>query len=265
MSDYKKLFFFDIDGTIRADDESSCIPESAICSIKKLRENGHKVFINTGRTASNVGENIRSIGFDGYIFGCGTEVFLGETRIYRKSFDPEFCMKLSEEIRLCDASPVYERSDILLTDSKARVIPAMQELLVQCIKGGASAIDINEAADTSYDKFVIWYDEQTDMSRFRSLIEGKFVYIDRGHGFAEMIPAECSKADGMEKILRELGAKAEDTVAFGDSLNDAEMLSFAGTGIAMGGAEALYPYADYITKKLNDDGIAFALKENGWI
>ena len=264
MSECKKLFFFDIDGTIRAD-ETGYIPESTIHSIKKLRENGHKVFINTGRTASNVGEDIRSIGFDGYVFGCGTEVFLNGARIYRKSFDPVFCMKLAKEICLCGASPVYERSDVLLTDGNARVIPAMQELLTQCIKGGASVVDINSAPDTSYDKFVIWYDEQTDMNRFRRLIEGKFAYIDRGYGFAEMIPAECSKAYGMEKILCELGASSDDAVAFGDSLNDAEMLSFAGVGIAMGGAEALYPYADCVTKELNDNGIEFALKKNGWI
>lgn len=264
MSGYKKLFFFDIDGTIRAD-ETGYIPESTVYSIKKLRENGHKVFINTGRTASNVGEDIRSIGFDGYVFGCGTEVFLGEKRIYRKSFDPSLCMKLAEDIRLCGASPVYERSDILLTDRKTRVIPEMQELLTQCIMGGAVVADINSVSDTSYDKFVVWYDERTDMERFFRLIEKKFDYIDRGYGFAEMIPSECSKADGMKKILYELGAAAEDTVAFGDSLNDAEMLEFAGTGIAMGGAKSLYSYADYITKELNEDGIAWALNENGWI
>lgn len=260
----KRLFFFDIDGTIKAE-EDGYIPESAIVSIQKLRENGHRVFINTGRTSMYVRDEIRSIGFDGYVFGCGTEVVLGDERIYRRRSDAELCRVLAKAVRSCGAAPVYERSDAMFIDSKARIIPGMQALLEQFERDSVHAQDMNEDKSFCFDKFVIWYDEKTDMSRFRRIIDGIFKYVDRGYGFAEMVPEGCSKASGMEKILDKTGMKREDTVAFGDSLNDCEMLRFAGLGIAMGGANALYPYADYVTKELKKNGIAFALKQNGFI
>ena len=44
----RKLIFFDIDGTIIPED-TGVIPESTKEAIKKAKENGHLVFINTGR------------------------------------------------------------------------------------------------------------------------------------------------------------------------------------------------------------------------
>ena len=61
-------------------------------------------------------------------------------------------------------------------------------------------------------------------------------------------------------IRKELRTPAKDIIAIGDSLNDADMLKAAGIGIAMGGAELLYPYADFITGELKKDGLANALK-----
>lgn len=260
----KKLFFFDIDGTIKAEDDG-VIPESAISSIHALRENGHLVFINTGRASVYVGDEIRSIGFDGYVFGCGTEVFLDGRRIFREEPDKKVCQMLAEEVLKCRVSPVYERSDAMFYDSRACSNEGLYFLMSQFERDGVAAKDMKDIKDFSYDKFVIWYDEKSDLERFRSLIKSTFKFVDRGDGFAEMVPFGCSKAVGMEKILAATDMNREDTVAFGDSLNDSEMLEFAGLGIAMGGAESLYPYADYITKPLKEDGIAYALKEKGFI
>lgn len=260
----KKLFFFDIDGTIKAE-EDGVIPESAIESIHALRKNGHKVFINTGRTSMYVRDEIRSIGFDGYVFGCGTEVILEGRTLFRTLPDSETCRILAEEVRKCGAYPVYERSDAMFYDSRSCSNEGLQMLMGQFERDGVTALDMNCSEDFSFDKFVIWYDNNTDLDRFHKLIEGKFRFVDRGHGFAEMVPLGCSKAVGMEKILIAENCRREDTIAFGDSLNDSEMLEFAGLGIAMGGAESLYPYADYITKPLKEDGIAHALKEKRFI
>lgn len=255
-----KLIFFDIDGTLRAE-EDGYLPQSTIDAIAAARKNGHKVFINTGRTAMNVREDIRFMGFDGYIFGCGTEILYEGRTLFRKPIDTARCRRMAEAVRACDAAPLYERSDALFLDSKARVVPWMQDLLDLYDRQGLPVQDLQESNNFSYDKFVIWYDAQTDMEGFRRLIQGHYTYIDRGYGFAELPPAGCSKATGMDFVLRELGGSPEDTIAIGDSLNDLEMLKAAHIGIAMGNGEKLHPYADIITKDLRDDGVAFALKQ----
>ena len=72
----KKIAFFDIDGTLTSELDGS-IPESAVYAIRKSRENGNLMFINTGRCFQNVEERFRNIGFDGYICGCGTNIYCG--------------------------------------------------------------------------------------------------------------------------------------------------------------------------------------------
>ena len=58
----RKLVFFDIDGTL-VDGPTHQIPQSAVEAIRKLRENGHLAFINTGRTLVSIEPRIREIGF----------------------------------------------------------------------------------------------------------------------------------------------------------------------------------------------------------
>lgn len=57
--------FFDIDGTILSEITHE-IPESALVALRKAQENGHKTFINTGRTICSVPPMIKRIPFDGF-------------------------------------------------------------------------------------------------------------------------------------------------------------------------------------------------------
>ena len=70
----QKIIFFDIDGTILPENGMP-IPESTKEAIKKARANGHLTFINSGRTSVNINPNIRELGFDGYLCGCGTYIY----------------------------------------------------------------------------------------------------------------------------------------------------------------------------------------------
>jgi hydroxymethylpyrimidine pyrophosphatase-like HAD family hydrolase len=69
----RKIVFFDIDGTIW--NVHNEIPESTAEAIKRLRENGNLVFINTGRTRGYLRRpNLFALGFDGIISGAGTMI-----------------------------------------------------------------------------------------------------------------------------------------------------------------------------------------------
>ena len=67
----KKALFFDIDGTLLTDG-TKILPESAELALKKAREAGHMVFINTGRSRILMQELEGRIEVDGYLCGCGT-------------------------------------------------------------------------------------------------------------------------------------------------------------------------------------------------
>ncbi|KJE26553.1 haloacid dehalogenase-like hydrolase family protein [Geobacillus kaustophilus] len=63
-------------------------------------------------------------------------------------------------------------------------------------------------------------------------------------------------------MIEKLGIDKKDVYAFGDGLNDIEMLSFVGTGVAMGNAhEEVKRVADFVTKPVDKEGIWYGLKQ----
>ena len=93
-----------------------------------------------------------------------------------------------------------------------------------------------------------------------------YTAIDRGKGGWEIIPAGYSKASGIDRICRELGATTEECFAFGDSRNDLSMLLHVKYSIAMGNAtDDVKAQCFHVTERPENDGIAVAMKHFGLI
>ena len=80
----------------------------------------------------------------------------------------------------------------------------------------------------------------------------------------DVIPAGGSKAKGIEAVLKHIGRSKDEVVAFGDGLNDVEMLSYVGLGIAMGNAnDEVKSYANHVTSSVDEKGIRRGLEHAG--
>lgn len=78
-----------------------------------------------------------------------------------------------------------------------------------------------------------------------------------GAPFVEVMAEGVTKATGLARLCEHLGIERADVVAFGDALNDVEMLHWAGHGVAMANAEdAVKDAADETTTSNDDDGVA---------
>ena len=74
--------------------------------------------------------------------------------------------------------------------------------------------------------------------------------------FADIIPADGGKAEGMARMLARFGLRMDQCIAFGDGGNDMGMLRAAGIGVAMGNAApAVQAAADYVTAPVEEGGI----------
>lgn len=72
----------------------------------------------------------------------------------------------------------------------------------------------------------------------------------------DVLPPGGSKAEGIKSMLQSLEVPEKDAVAFGDGLNDIEMLEYVGCGVAMGnGVEEAKQAADFVTASVEEDGI----------
>ncbi|SDB52591.1 hypothetical protein SAMN02910317_02721 [Ruminococcaceae bacterium FB2012] len=259
-----KIMFFDIDGTLIPELPGAKVPQSTLRALKLAREAGNLLFVNTGRPAVNVGEDVRSLGFDGYIFGCGTHIEAGGRELFYKTVDKPLCLSTAALLRECNAVPMFERRDGVFFDFSMRSMPMIDGIRASFAAEGKNVDRSAADADFSFDKFIICYDAESDISRLRPILERDFSWIHRGEGFAEIVPLGCSKATGIEAVLSRYGLDRRDAYAVGDSLNDLPMFSAVGTSIAMGNGRDLIPHADYVTADILDDGIFKAMERFGF-
>lgn len=83
---------------------------------------------------------------------------------------------------------------------------------------------------------------------------------------ADIIEKKNSKANGLRILCQYFHTTMEEAYAFGDSMNDYEIVQAVGTGIAMGNADPrLKEVADYVAPHIREDGIYRACVDLGLI
>ena len=87
---------------------------------------------------------------------------------------------------------------------------------------------------------------------------GERIYQATSWGaFVEMVHPTVNKAKALERVSEHYGIAREEVMAIGDGVNDIEMISWAGTGVAMGNAkEIVKASADIIAPSNTEDGAA---------
>lgn len=262
----QKLLFFDIDGTLITEGTGR-IPESAKEAIKKAKKEGHLLFINTGRTRTSLPQKVTSLGFDGYVCGCGTNIYLGDKELLSVKLSNELCTQVAQTVRKYKVPVFYEASDAIYFDyqlpDEDGWIKGAQEIF------GLKGRDIEEVIQGSekvYDKLLAVLKPSRENRELKEYLSRYFLCIDRGHDIYEVIQKDYSKATGIFFLCDYLGKSIEDCYVFGDSENDRSMLEAVPNSIAMGnGEEAIKNCCSFVTRDIEDDGIYAAMEHFGLI
>ena len=256
----KKIIFFDIDGTLIVEDKQ-VIPKSTLKSLKKARENGHLLFINTGRSYCSIPEQISELDFDGYICGCGTHIHFKNESIFEKKIKQEKCFEIAKKLREYNVNGIFEGKDFVYFDNNKSLTKEIIDIKNMFINQGINVSKNWDDKDLNFSKFVIWIDEKSNKKDFFDYILEDFESIDRGNNFFEIVPKGHTKATGIEFIQNHLNIELNDCLAIGDSSNDLPMFNYVPNSILMGnGNPSLYEKVAFVTKDIEDDGIEHALK-----
>lgn len=263
----KKIAFFDIDGTLTSETDGS-IPQSAIDAIRAARAAGNLMFINTGRCFQNVEPRFRAIGFDGFVCGCGTNIYCDGKEILHIAQTHETTMKILHQAQKSGIDIAFEsRREVAFDLSRPLKHPDAIQQYREFVARNYSMPENLENPNFFCDKFVIWFEDPAQLAIFRQVSDLYFTCIDRGGSFREFVPHGYSKATGIQYVLDYYGLARQDAFAFGDSNNDLPMLSYVPNSIAMGNAApaSLFQQVAYVTKNASADGIALALKHFDFI
>lgn len=259
---YRKMCFFDIDGTLITEDKRQILPESAVTAIRQAREHGNLMFINTGRTFFNVMPQIRDIGFDGYVCGCGTYIFYDGKPILEQHLSTEHCKEIVTILRKTQVPAMLEGTERLYFDYDTK-LPQSPIISVMQKRYGVARKNLLwswDNPDIVFDKLVVWQQNAGDFKTFYDYIIRSFDYIDRGNGFGEIVPKGFSKASGIRFLQDYFQIPLQDCYAIGDSTNDLSMLEYVPHGIAMGNSmPELFSRVSFVTKDILEDGVAYAL------
>lgn len=250
MNDEKFAVFLDIDNTLMSE---GIIPEKNIQAIKKVRENGSFVFINTARSFAFIPEILKDETlFDGYVAGIGTDLRLHGEQIssYTMSTDE---LKFIAEHFIDDTREIaFEgEDDVLWINPEARRT------------GILSMLSSPDEFDTIYkDCKISKMYVRGQLTEEETEIFGKDYILYQHESYAEFVAKGYGKAIGMQRMTDHLGISQSNCIAMGDSANDTDMLLAAGISVAMGNAiPEIKEICTYISSDAKDGGVADALEK----
>ena len=253
----KNIVFFDIDGTLLDHDKQ--LPDSTRHAVRELQEQGTYVAIATGRAPFMFEELRKDLGIESFVSFNGQYVVFENEVIYKNPIRTQSLLKLSEQAKRHDAPLVFMNEHTLKATGaySADVEQTLAAFALQYPEFDDRFFHDNDVYQT------LLYCTQEKEGHFAS-VDSAIRYIRWHPTCLDVTPEGGSKAIGIQRFIERAGFDIENVYAFGDGLNDIEMLQTVGTGIAMGNAEQeLKKHADLITTDVDNDGIYNGLLKAG--
>ena len=253
------LLFFDVDGTLW--DYRNYIPESTKKAIKLAQAGGHKCFINTGRSRAFVyNKELLDIGFDGIISSCGCMVEYEGKVLFNRLISREDSIRTVETVIRHGFRSILEGPEYLYMNRADFEGDMYGEKVMREMGGKLLSINDNWG-NWEMNKLSCECGTPTRDQCFEELSD-LYDYMIHNDHIVEIVPKGFNKGSGITEVCELLSEDIGSTIAFGDSINDKEMLERAAISVAMGNAtDAVKELSDHVTTNLLDDGIWNAMKK----
>ena len=272
----RKIIFLDIDGTL-TEPGKNIPPESALKAVCGAREKGHLVYLCTGRNYGML-KPLLDYEFDGFVASSGGYIRCGNEVIYD--------CPLTERQRVL-ALELFEKNKIFKTvecKDGSFTDEGFKEFLKKNAKASGNSEflrwreqlekDLNIRPMEEYEnqpvyKAVLMVDEEWKLEEPMAVLGEEFTFViqeknEQGFINCEFISKQYDKGQAVRRVCEHMGVAVENTFAFGDSMNDLEMMEAAGFSVCMeNGSRELKEIADDICKSVSEDGLYKAFKKHG--
>jgi Cof subfamily protein (haloacid dehalogenase superfamily) len=251
----KKIVFFDIDGTLLDHDKN--MPSSTKQAMNLLKEKGVFVAIATGRAPFMFTSLIKDLDIDSFVSFNGQFVVFENEVIYKNPLNQMHLEDLSKTAHDNGHPLVYMNEKTMKATIKQH---PFVETSISSLMMPPPTEDATFYVDREIYQSLLFCEKEQEQLYFKKYPQFDFI---RWHQYSiDVLPKGGSKAEGIKKMIARLGFEIQDVYAFGDGLNDLEMLKAVGTGVAMGnGVPEAKEVADLITTDVTEDGISNGLKK----
>ena len=252
-----KLVASDIDGTLLFGWDPNGIDPNVFEQIRELRRHGVAFLASSGRQYGNLRHLFEPVADDiYYLCENGCLVIVGGKVILKRT------MERGLALELCHAIMDTPGCDLMISGEQVSYILAGEKDFydhVHNVVGNAVAY-IDSPEDMPEDFFKISYrsSEETMRRVGQGFVErfGDRLHVTvSGMTWLDVMPLGADKGTAMEALGEQLGIDPADMMAFGDNLNDTEMLDLVGHPYLMSsGNETLAGLNDRIRRceRVND-------------
>jgi Cof subfamily protein (haloacid dehalogenase superfamily) len=246
-----KMIVTDLDGTLLRTNKS--ISEQTKLVLEQCRKRGVKVVYATGRGGS-VGGVAPAELFDGRITMNGAVAIIDETVVYNRLIPYQTARPL---LMACDKHGLKTTSERSGMHYANFIVSDEWPTITNFQMVDFSQHDMD--AEKLY--AIIRNHEDAELIK-RHLPASLYLTISRD-GLAQVMHKDATKSRAVSVLARLWDIAPEGIVAFGDDMNDIDMLNFAGTAVIMDNAlDEVKAVADHICDTNDNDGVAKWLEEN---
>lgn len=273
----RKIIFLDIDGTLV--DYENHLPDSAVAAVRKARENGHKVYMCTGRSTAEIYPPLWDIGFDGVIGGNGSYIEDAGTVVFHEVIPEEEAHRLVDWLHDRGLEFYLEsNSGLFASENFEQAALDATRKYVAGKGGNVEGLTVRQVFPDMIFDGDLYRDDLNKVSflltSYQDHLDSKEAFPDLKAGtwggrggdalFGDLGVKDIDKAVSVKRLLDHVGADVSDSIAFGDATVDIPMLDACGYGVAMGnGSDDIRAVADYVTADVGDDGLYKAFKHLG--
>lgn len=254
MMQETKIIFFDIDGTLLNMGEA-VMTENTNKALHLLKRKGIKICLATGRPMINIPQ------FDGIDFDAVI------------AFNGSFCVVENKVIAKCpitriDLSKIIENANemgrpLSIATADKIVANGKDKNLEDYFAIAHKKVIVSEKFEHIVKEDVYQIMVGCDLEERKSILRGtensKLVaWWERA---VDIIPKKSGKGSAIEKVLAHYQFSKDEAMAFGDGVNDIDMLQAVGNGVAMGNAaDDVRKLADDVCEDVKNDGVFHYLK-----
>lgn len=264
------IVFVDIDDTLNPSGEK--VSEYTKQVMTKLKEQGIKVVVNTGRSASYAIEKSKEANLSEYVISSnGSEVYNYETKeiVFNKAIPKDVIKKIYEyvlETKMTIILNSIQNRYINTKDYKYNNEPAIYFDNIDSI---LEEQEINQLVilSSNFDRMLVLphmfkekYPNLKVVHSSVSLVEEK--RMPGKEYYHDLVLENTAKSTGIVELLDYLNIDSDRAIAIGNGYDDICMCDVVGTSVAMENANPiLKEVATYITDTTENDGVAKILEK----
>lgn len=254
MNKQYSMLVFDLDRTLL--NNNALLSKYTIDVINKCSINGLKIILATARPIRNINYILNNINCNGFICHNGAIVYVENKEIYRATINEDNAFYLLKNLIniIPKLNISVECNDIIYSNFNISNIWENTNAIID---------NLSNFRKGEIEKIIIQASNLDEIKQIKPFLKSD-LYVEISEGkIAMILNKNATKYKGIKQIIKYFNININNVIAFGDDVNDYEIIKNCGLGIAVDNAKQnIKAIANFICESNENEGVAKWLDKN---